>query len=141
MRTISYIIPVLTLTGFMLSARAQGVSVPDPGLNIAIRETLQKPIGQLTDQDLLSLTSLNASGRNVSSLEGLQAARNLVVLNLQSNRLTNLTFPSGLTKLIDLNLNFNPLTNCVFPGGLTNLTGLDIQEASLTNLTLPAGMT
>src|SRR5262249_26692938 len=108
MRTISYIIPVLTLTGFMLSARAQGVSVPDPGLNIAIRETLQKPSGQLTPQDLLSLASLNASGRSVSSLEGLQAARNLVVLNLQSNRLTNLTFPSGLTKLIDLNLNFNP---------------------------------
>jgi hypothetical protein len=33
------------------------VSIPDPGLNAAIREALQKPNGQLSQQDLLSLTS------------------------------------------------------------------------------------
>jgi len=129
----------LVLAGF--TAAAKDVFIPDSGLNAAIRETLQKPNAPLSQQDLLSLTSLNASGRRVSSLEGLQEARNLTVLNLQSNRLATLSFPAGLTRLSVLDLSFNPLTNCIFPLGLTNLSGLAIEEASLTSLTLPADMT
>src|SRR5262249_23950953 len=36
------------------------VSIPDPGLNAAVREALQKPSGPLTEQDLLGLEVLNA---------------------------------------------------------------------------------
>jgi internalin A len=130
---------LLVLTGF--TAAAQVVSIPDSGLNAAIRQTLQKPTGQLTPQDLLNLTELDASGRRVSSLVGLEAARNLIVLELQSNSLTNLTLPSVLTKLSVLDLSFNPLTNCALPVGLTNLTELAIEETGLTTLTLPADLT
>jgi Leucine Rich Repeat (LRR) protein len=140
--TLHFIRPLIVaqfvLTGF--NAAAQALSIPDPGLNAAIRQTLQKPSGQLSTQDLLSLTSLDASGRSVSSLEGLQAARNLIVLNLQSNRLATVSFPSELTKLSVLDLSFNPLTNCVFPLGLTNLTQLAIEETGLTSLSLRADM-
>src|SRR5262245_47002372 len=115
MRTIAYITAALMLTGFLLPACAKEVFIPDAGLNAATREALQKPNGPLTEQDLLSLTDLNANGRSVSSLEGLGAARNLTVLNLQSNHLTTLSLPSELTKLSVLDLSFNPLTNCVFP--------------------------
>ena len=61
---------------------AQEVNIPDPGLNAAIRDALQKPIGPLTETGLLSLTALNASGRCINSVEGLQAARNLTSLDL-----------------------------------------------------------
>ena len=37
------------------------------------RVALQKPFGPLTEQDLLSLTNLDASRRNVSSIAGLEA--------------------------------------------------------------------
>ncbi len=77
------------------------------------------------------MDNLNASGRNVSSLAGLNGAHNLTVLILQSNRLANLSFPIGLTNLSLLDLSFNPLTNCVFPAGLTNLTGLIMEQASV----------
>ena len=63
---------------------AEEVSIPDPGLNAAIREALQKATGPLMQADLLSLTN-NASQRNISSIVGLEAARNLVSLNLQIN--------------------------------------------------------
>ncbi len=53
MGTISYIIATLILIGFMVSAHAQEVSIPDPGLNAAIRAALQKPSGPLSEQDLL----------------------------------------------------------------------------------------
>ena len=141
--TLHFIRPLLVaqvmFSGF--TAAAQGISIPDPGLNAAVRQTLQKPNGQLSLQDLLSLTNLDASRRSVSSLEGLQAALNLTVLNLQFDNLTTLSFPSGLTKLRVLDLSFNPLTNCVFPLGLTNLAELNIEETRLTSLTLPPDVT
>src|SRR5690349_5427440 len=112
---------LLLLNGVLISAAAQEVSIPDPGLNAAIRQALQKPSGPLTEQDLLSLTDLDASRRNISSTEGLQAARNLVTLNLQVNRLTNFSVPGELTKLELLDVSLNSLTNISLPNGLTNL--------------------
>jgi len=140
-RTVFCIIQALFLTSLAAPTLAQEVSFPDPGLNAAVRAALQKPFGPLTEQDLLSLTNLNASRRNVRSIGGLEAARNLVTLDLQINRLTNFSLPSELTKLITLDVSVNPLTNFFLPSGLTNLTSLTIEGAGLTNLTLPAGLT
>ncbi len=134
------ILTILALTSFTASTQAQEVSIPDPGLNAAIRAALQRPTGPLSEQELLDLTNLDASSRDIRSLEGLEAARNLSVLNLQSNQLANLTFPNGLTNLNILDLSFNPLTNCTFPSGLTNLTSLIIEASSLSSLTLPADL-
>ena len=63
-----FILTVLVLAGFITSARAQEVSIPDPGLNAAIREALQKPNGPLTEQDLLSLINLDGRNRNISGV-------------------------------------------------------------------------
>jgi formylglycine-generating enzyme required for sulfatase activity/Leucine-rich repeat (LRR) protein len=135
------VLSLLLLTSFMFSTLAQGVSIPDPGLNAAIREALGQPSATLTEQDMLSLTNLNASRRNVSSIDGLEAARNLVSLELQINHLTNCSLPSELTNLITLDLSSNPLTDLFLPSGLTNLASLTIENAGVTNLTLPPGLT
>ena len=86
MRTILYIIPTLILTSLTVSTLAQEVSIPDSGLNAAIRDALQIPRGPLTEQDLLSLTILDAHSRNANSTEGLEATRNLVALDLSATR-------------------------------------------------------
>ena len=52
------VLSLLVLASFMAPTLAQEVFIPDPGLNAAIREALQKPNGPLTGQDLLSLTNL-----------------------------------------------------------------------------------
>src|SRR6266568_6617161 len=92
-----FVLALPVLANFVASSLAQEVSVPDPGLNAAIRAALQKPSDPLTEEDLLSLTNLNACCRNVSSAEGLEAALNLIGLDLDSNSLTNFAFPSALT--------------------------------------------
>ena len=117
------------------------VSIPDPGLNAAIRQALQKPAGTLTDRDLLSLTNLDARSRNIRSLQGLEATRNLVSLNLQSNQLSNFSLPSEFTNVTFLDLSLNSLTNCSFPGGLMKLGTLNLEGNLLANLTLPSGLT
>ncbi|MDD5141584.1 MAG: hypothetical protein PHY43_15145 [Verrucomicrobiales bacterium] len=133
--------PVLVLAGFINTVMAQEVFIPDPDLNAAIREALQKPAGPITQQDMLALTDLNACCRNVTSLEGLETASNLTVLTIQFNHLTSFSLPAGLTKLNTLDISSNPLTNCMLPGGLTNLTTLLMEGDGLTDLTLPGGMT
>jgi formylglycine-generating enzyme required for sulfatase activity/Leucine-rich repeat (LRR) protein len=136
------LVPVLLgMACLITSTLAQEVSVPDPGLNAAIRETLQKLSGPLTEQDLLSLTNLNARNRNVSSIAGLESARNLVTLDLEINNLSNVSLLSALTNLSTLDLSVNPLGSFSLPSELTNLTSLTLESDGLTNLTLPVGLT
>jgi formylglycine-generating enzyme required for sulfatase activity len=135
------VLTLLALASFTTSSLAQTVSIPDPGLNAAIRSALQIPTAPLTAQDLLTLTNLDASRRNVKSTVGLEAARNLVSLNLQINLLTNFSIPTTLTNLSILDLSANPLASFSVSSGLTKLTSLTAEGCSLTNLTLPATLT
>jgi len=130
----------LVLTSVIASGLAQEVSIPDPGLNAAIRQELGLPIGPLSMSEMLSLTNLNASRRDVSSIAGLETACNLVSLDLQINQLTNFALPSQLTNLSTIDLSANPLTNFSLPDGLRRLTSLTIEGAELTSLTLPADL-
>src|SRR6266540_2673006 len=117
---------ILALAGFVLSAFAQEVSIPDAGLNAAIRQTLQKPVGPLTEQDLLSLSSLSAGGRSISNVAGLEFARNLSLLDFDNNSITNFTIASALTNLTILDLFNNHLPSFVLSNALPKLNILDL---------------
>ena len=141
----------------------QEVSISDPGLNAAVREALQKPTGPLTEQDMLRLTFLSACCRDIKSIAGLEAARNLAILDLHANLLTNcvvpgtltnlqivdlfqnqltsVVLPAALSKLTIVNLGFNSLGQCSLPNGLTNLDTLFLQNNQLTSFTVPADAT
>jgi formylglycine-generating enzyme required for sulfatase activity len=131
---------LMVLTGFMASAFAQEVSIPDPNLNAAVREALQKPAGPLTPQDMLGLTNLSAIFRNITNAQGLEAAQNLVSLDLQDNRITNVSILTNLTRLIALDLSENRFSEFTIPGGMTNLTTLRLENGRLTDLSLSTGM-
>jgi internalin A len=118
------ILILIFLVTVAVSTLAQEVSIPDSGLDAAIREALQIPDGPLTERDLLSLTVLEARSRNVNSVEGLEAARNLVALDLDLNQLTSFSLPNALTNLETLDLSSNSLTNCSLSSGFTNLASL-----------------
>jgi formylglycine-generating enzyme required for sulfatase activity len=136
------ILSTLTMMMFTsFAALAQEVTIPDPGLNIAVRNALHKSTGPLTQQDMLALTNLDASRHVVRRIDGLETARNLISLNLEINVLTNVTIPNTLTKLVSLDLLGNSLTNCSIPNALTNLATLIVGGNALRNLTLPANLT
>ena len=61
------VLTALTLGSFTTSTLAEEVSIPDPNLNTAIRATLGKPAGPLTQADMLSLTNLSAIFRNITN--------------------------------------------------------------------------
>src|ERR1043166_9036478 len=120
------VLTLLTLGSFTASTLAQEVTIPDPRLNTVIRETLGKPAGPLMQLDLLGLTNLTAISRNITNLQGLEAARNLDTLILDDNHITDFFPPNGptnLTRLRSLDLSENPLTSLTLSGALTNLLG------------------
>jgi hypothetical protein len=130
----------MALISSTTSTLAQEVSVPDPNFNAVIREALGKPNGPLTQADMLSLTNLGAIFRNITNVQGLEAAQNLVSLDLQDNRITGFDFPTNLTKLTVLDLSENRFPQLTLPG-LTNLSRLRLENGRLTNLSLSAGLT
>jgi len=137
------LLAALLLGGLTVSTKAQ-VSIPDPALNAVLRDTLGKPTGPLTEQDMLGLTNLTAISRNITNLQGLGAARNLNVLILDDNRITNGLLAdelASLTRLTELDLTENPFTQLSLPAGLTNLARLRSENGKLTQLTLPPGLT
>ncbi len=139
-RTLFSILVTVIFIRFAASVCADEVSIPDPGLNAAIREALQKPSGLLTESDLVGLTNLSAGGRNIRSVEGLESARNLKILDLDSNSLTNFPIADGLTNLTILDLFNNHLTNFSLSNASPNLTIIDIGFNSLEECSLPAGL-
>jgi formylglycine-generating enzyme required for sulfatase activity len=132
---------VLMLGSFTASTLAEEVIIPDPNLNAVVRATLQKPTGPLTQLDMLALTNLSAIFRNITNVQGLEAAQNLESLDLQDNRITSLNFPTNLTRLVFLDLSENRFPQLTLPDGLSNLTTLRVELGGLTNVTLPTGLT
>jgi hypothetical protein len=99
-------------------AKLTGVlTIPDPGLEQALRDATTTPSGYLRDDDLEILTTLDASSRNITSLEGLQNCVNLTELNLMGNQISDLQFLIDNAVLNDgstVRLTGNPLSDLSF---------------------------
>ena len=123
--------------------------IPDPGLQIAIRQALGKGGNQwrIAAEDLRSLTELDASQSTssqrppVRNLQGLEMAANLTSLNLNGNGLTSLILPAGWANLKTLNLSRNSLQELALPSDLANLETLYLDGNDLSELALPQGIT
>ena len=65
------------------------VYIPDANLQVVIRDALDKSrFAPITTTDMASLTTLDASNRNIRELVGLESATNLIWLNLVDNPLS-----------------------------------------------------
>jgi len=102
------------------------IELASSGLESILRERLGKPTEPLTGADLASLTTLNASFSNVTSLSGMECAVNLQSANFSNNTIADLGPLAGLQSLIALNLSQNVLTDLTPLTGITTLTSVDV---------------
>ncbi len=66
------------------------VNIPDANLQVVIRSALGKSrFSPITTTDMASLTTLDASNRNIRDLTGLESATSLTELNLRDNPLSS----------------------------------------------------
>ncbi len=120
--------------------RGQVVNFPDPGLEAAIREAINKPTGDIYECDLEGLTALNANNRGISNLEGLQYCTRLVSLALGGNDIRDLSPLAGLVNLNSLYLGNSKINNIESLSSLTSLTRLDLDFNYITDISPLAGL-
>src|SRR5215472_12246183 len=73
---------------------------PDKNLEDAIRAVLKhEPKVELTDEKLLNVYVLEAPGKEIKDLTGLEKCKNLALLKLTKNQVSDLSPLKGLTNL------------------------------------------
>ncbi len=77
------------------AASSAAVQFSDPNLEAAVREAIGKSEGNLTEADLTTLTSLDASDKDVASLGGLEHCKNLIILKLNLDSVSDLILVPG----------------------------------------------
>ena len=116
----------------------------DPNLEAAVRTQLVPPIPavqSITQADMLTLATLDASNLGITDLGGLEYATNLTALNLDSNALANISPIASLTNLTELDLASNPISDFTPLSSLTNLTRLIVLDTGMTDASALTGLT
>ena len=137
-----------------LIATAQPVNIADPNLRVAIEKALDKaPGATVTTTEMATLRELSARNTNITDLTGLEAAANLIRLDLgadyvpaegrliNSNTISDLSPLAGLTVLTRLHLDGNNITDISPLAGLTNLVVLGLWDNLISDISALSGLT
>ncbi|MEM9156506.1 MAG: leucine-rich repeat domain-containing protein [Cyanobacteria bacterium P01_F01_bin.33] len=123
-------IPGVTIPG----QQGTTIAFADPNLEAAVRASLNISSGPIPAADAARLTFLNASDRNVTSLQGIENLINLNSLFLFNNDIEDLTPLAGLTELEELGLFGNIVSDLSPISSLPNLEILDIRSNQVSSI-------
>lgn len=88
----------------------QVITIKDEALKNSIKETLNLSSDDITLGNMDKLTELSGSDKWISSLEGLEYAKNLELLDVSNNQIKDLSPLKNLKKLTNLNANPQVIT-------------------------------
>ncbi len=129
-------ISLLLLIGFLVVTTwiDPPVNFPDPGLEAAVREALERPSGPIYYADVRRKAKLDASGRGIASLAGIEHFHGLDELILTGNAVTDLAPLAGLEHLATVTLRDNALEDLTPLAGLSHLRKLDLRGNRVSDL-------
>ena len=111
------------------------VTFPDEKLAAAIRDALGNAPGEaITASELAELKRLDAEGRGIADLRGIERCVNLAFLDLDANRITDISSLAPLSSLELLTLAQNQITDISPVGSLTNLAFLGLPGNQVTDI-------
>ena len=118
------------------------VIIPGVNLRAAIEDALGKTsAAPITQAEMATLGSLDASDADITDLTGLEFAVNLTELDLGYNNIADISPLSSLTNLTVLFLNHNSIMDISSLSGLTNLTSLNLWANSITDISPLSSLT
>jgi Leucine-rich repeat (LRR) protein len=123
---VGFVFGVLSVVAMLSGCPLDVVFFPDAGLDQAVREALDKPFGFITRADLRDLRELQAAGREIRNLEGLQYCDALTHLNLRSNRIQTISQLTDMSTLVWVDLGDNILRDIEPVSGLLELQFLNL---------------
>ena len=117
------------------------VHIPDVNLRAAIAGVLGKaPSAAITAEEMARLTNITAVGRDIRDLTGLAFAKNLTVLVIGYNPLSNLSPLASLTKLREVHFQDTEVADLSPLSGLRDLEVINASATRITSLAPLAGL-
>ena len=113
-----------------------GIQFEDPNLESAVREKINKLEGPIYKEDLVDISTLSLSNKNISSLIGLENLIGLQKLDLWKTDIDNIEPLSTLENLVYLRIS---KTNVVDISPLENLTAIEelyLQETEIEDISV-----
>jgi hypothetical protein len=128
------LLPGLLLTTTLRAADPPAGPFPDKKLEAAVRSALRDPKGALTDEMLHNLFVLEAPGKEITDLTGLEKCKNLSLIKLSKNQIADIAPLKELTNLQSLDLAGNKITDAAPLAGLTKLQYVELSDNQITKL-------
>lgn len=117
-----------------VTAQNEKITFKDRNLEIAVREVLNKPDGDITKDELKSIKNLTIRYKDITSLDGIQNLTNLENLYLSENRIKDITPLKNLAYLTFLDLESNEIKNISPLGKLKKLETVDLAQNNIKNI-------
>jgi Leucine-rich repeat (LRR) protein len=126
------------LAGLLVHAqagKAGAAPFTDKNLETAVREAIKETKkNALTDADLARLFVLDASGKGIKDLTGLEKCKNLAEVKLANNQIVDLKPLKDLTEIQSLTLTNNKITDLAPLAGLVKLQYLELSGNQVVKL-------
>ena len=120
----------------------ESVHIPDPNLRAAVAEALGKAPGStITVAEMATLERLQANGKEIKDLRGLEFAINLETLEIRGNLVSDLSPIAGLTQLGRLGVPGNKISDISPLSELKSLRSLAIYSNEISDISPLAGLT
>ena len=132
--------PVATHESPVTLTAAEFSPFPDSHLTKAVAESLGKSRYTFTTAELSGLKVLEARGKGISDLSGIEACRELVRLNLDHNRIRDLSPLNRLSNLVNLSLTDNEITDLSPLRGIRGLKYLFVADNQVSDLNVLASL-
>ncbi|MBX3180560.1 MAG: leucine-rich repeat domain-containing protein [Candidatus Hydrogenedentes bacterium] len=105
---------------------AAAIQFADANLERVIREQIDKPAGAMLPEDVASIRRLQATGKDIFDLTGLEHLKGVEMMALQSNHIRDLTPLAALPQLQTLFISHNQITDLSPLAALKNLKQLAV---------------
>ena len=116
--------------------------IPDVELYNAILEEADiNEDGILTKSEAEAITYLYAVDLGIESIVGISCCKNLDSLELEKNKISDISPLSGLTKMDTLNLENNNITDISVLSGMTEMNYLDLSNNKISDISPLSGLT
>jgi len=117
------------------------VEFPDENMEEAVRDKINKPDGDLYLSDIIAIEELNASKKDIESIEGIQYLKNLAELYFRSNAVSDISVLENLTYLEMLEFTNNEVSDIGVLENLTNLEGLYFSNNEVSDISVLENLT
>jgi hypothetical protein len=124
-----------------IPTRAGAAPFEDKNLEAAVLAALNDPKATLNDDTLAKVFVLEAPGKNIANLAGLERCKNLALLRLSKNAVADVTPLKDLKNLQSLDLAGNKIADVTPLAGLTKLQYLELSNNQITKVEPLAGLT